>query len=106
MTEVEKKEYYSSLYDLYSSLLTEKQRSYFEDYYFNDLSLFEIADNNSVSRNAIHDQLQKVRNILDDYESKLGLLKKEKEMNLILDQYANSNNSEVRELVKKLKEME
>ena len=79
MTEVEKKEYYSSLYDLYSSLLTDKQRSYFEDYYFNDLSLFEIADNNNVSRNAIHDQLQKVRNILDDYESKLGLLKKEKE---------------------------
>ena len=106
MTEVEKKEYYSSLYDLYSNLLTDKQKSYFEDYYFNDLSLFEIADNNNVSRNAIFDQLQKVRNILDDYENKLGLLKKEKEMNLILDKYANSDNIDVRELVKELKEME
>ena len=36
---LEKKEYLSSLYDVYKSLLTEKQRTYFEDYYFLDLSL-------------------------------------------------------------------
>ena len=106
MTEFEKKEYYSSLYDLYSSLLTDKQRSYFEDYYFNDLSLFEIADNHGVSRNAVYDQLGKVVSILDEYEEKLGLLKKEKKLNDLLEEYKDSKNFEVIELINKLKEME
>ena len=106
MTEFEKKAYYSSLYDLYSSLLTDKQRSYFEDYYFNDLSLFEIADNNNVSRNAIHDQLKKVISSLEYYEEKLGLLNKEKKLNILLDEYAKSNNKEVLDLINKIKNME
>lgn len=106
MTEFEKKEYYSSLYDLYKNLLTDKQRSYFEDYYFNDLSLFEIADNAHVSRNAIYDQLKKVTDNLDNYENKLGLLKKENKLNELLEEYASSNNSEVLDLINKLKNME
>ena len=106
MTEFEKKEYYSSLYDLYKNLLTDKQRSYFEDYYFNDLSLFEIADNAHVSRNAVHDQLKKVIDNLDNYENKLGLLKKENKLNELLEEYASSNNSEVLDLINKLKNME
>ena len=106
MTEFEKKEYYSSLYDLYKNLLTDKQRSYFEDYYFNDLSLFEIADNNNVSRNAIHDQLKKVISSLEYYEEKLGLLNKEKKLNILLDEYSKSNNIEVLDLINKIKNME
>ena len=35
--------YYNNLYDCYNLLLTEKQRKYFEEYYFNNLSLSEIA---------------------------------------------------------------
>ena len=35
--------YYNSLYDCYQSLLTEKQKKYFEDYYFENLSLSEIG---------------------------------------------------------------
>ena len=45
--------YYNELYDLYGELLTDKQRKYFEDYYFNDLSYAEMADDFDVSRNAI-----------------------------------------------------
>ena len=37
--------YYNELYDLYGCLLTDKQREYFEEYYFNNLSFSEIADN-------------------------------------------------------------
>jgi len=51
--QIDKKVYYSSLYDYYQKLLTEKQCNIFEDYYFNDYSLSEIADNLNVSRNAI-----------------------------------------------------
>ena len=37
--------YYNNLYDLYGELLTDKQREYFEDYYFNNLSFSEMAEN-------------------------------------------------------------
>ena len=36
--------YYNELYDLYGDLLTDKQKKYFEDYYFNNLSFSEMAD--------------------------------------------------------------
>ena len=37
--------YYTELFDFYGTLLTEKQQNYFKDYYFNNLSLSEIAEN-------------------------------------------------------------
>ena len=49
-----------SLYDLYYNLLTDKQRDYFEEYYFSDLSISEIAINFDISRNGVHDQLKRV----------------------------------------------
>ena len=41
---LEKKEYYINLFDFYESLFTEKQRRCFREYYFQDLSLGEIAE--------------------------------------------------------------
>ena len=38
--------YISELYDYYQSLLTDKQKEYFEDYYFENLTIQEIADEN------------------------------------------------------------
>lgn len=55
---MENRELIIAYYDLYASLLTEKQRLYFEDYYFMDYSLSEIADNYNVSRNAIYDLIK------------------------------------------------
>ena len=68
--------YYNNLYDLYGSLLTDKQRKYFEDYYFNNLSFSEMADNYKVSRNAVFKQIHIVTDKLEEYEKKLGLLDK------------------------------
>ena len=73
---IEQREELIELYDLYYKLLTNKQREYFEEYYFDDLSIGEIAINHEVSRNAVHDQLKKVIANLEDYEEKLGILKK------------------------------
>lgn len=74
--ELQKREHLIELYDIYGQLLTDKQRSYFEDYYYLDLSISEIAENNSISRNGVFDQLKRVQNILIDYEEKLHLLEK------------------------------
>lgn len=72
--------YYGELYDLYQQLFTDKQRTYFEDYYFQNLSLGEMAENYQVSRNAIFRQLHIVTNKLEEYEEKLHLLKKKKKL--------------------------
>lgn len=76
--------YYNELYDLYGKLLTDKQQEYFENYYFNNLSLSEMAENYGISRNAIHKQLKIVIDKLNDYEDKLRLNKKLKALDLII----------------------
>ena len=65
--------YYNNLYDCYQKLLTEKQRIYFEEYYFNNLSLSEISENYNVSRNAAYKQIQITIKKLIEYEEKLKL---------------------------------
>ena len=70
---MENKLYLTELYDYYKELLTEKERVYFEDYYFDNLTMEEIADNNEVSKNAVSKTLIEVKNKLNDFESKLNL---------------------------------
>jgi hypothetical protein len=72
--------YYNNLYDLYGKLLTEKQREYFEDYYFNNLSFSEMAENYDVSRNAVFKQIHIVVDKLIEYEEKLELFKKKNKL--------------------------
>lgn len=75
--------YYNNLYDCYYELLTDKQRSYFEDYYFKNLSLSEISDSYNVSRNAIYKQINLTKEKLDEYESKLKLFEKKQKLEKI-----------------------
>ena len=75
---MEERNYLIILYDYYGELLTDKQRMYFEDYYFNNLSLGEISENDGYSRNAIHKNIKTAEEKLYFYEEKLGLYKKKK----------------------------
>ncbi len=75
---MDKHDYIVILYDYYSSLFNEKQRKYFEDYYFNNFSLSEMSENMKVSRNAIHKVLKNVESKLLGYEECLGLYHKDK----------------------------
>lgn len=83
--------YYSSLYDIYKDLLTEKQQKYFEEYYFLNLSLQELADNYKVSKNAVYKQVQNATKKLVYYESKLKLLKKKEILEDIIEQIDDNN---------------
>ena len=65
--------YITNLYEYYKELLTDKERLYFEDYYYDNLTMEEIADNNAVSKNAVSKTLIEVKNKLNDFESKLKL---------------------------------
>ena len=86
--------YYNSLYDLYGSLLTDKQKEYFEDYYFHNMSFSEMADDYSVSRNAAFKQVHIVMEKLDEYEEKLKLYEKK---NTLLELANIIDNKEVKE---------
>ena len=77
---MDKELYLASLYDYYKELLTDKQQSYFEDYYFDNLTLSEISENNNISRNAVSKQLLNIKEKLYEYESKLHLYKNNEEI--------------------------
>ena len=77
---MEKKVLLSEVYVYYRDLFTDKQKEYFDDYYLNDLSLGEIADNYGVSRNAIFNQIKIVEERLDFYEKVIGLKRKREEV--------------------------
>ena len=78
---MEDKIYLNYLFDYYGKLLTDKQRLYYIDYYFNDLSLSEISINYNVTRNAVFKSLKEIENKLNYYQS-------------ILHLYQNKNNIE------------
>ncbi|NLL02263.1 MAG: DNA-binding protein [Mollicutes bacterium] len=81
--------YYSALYDYYHNLLTDTQKKYFVDYYFNNLSLQEIADNYEVSKNAISKTLIEVTNKLEELEQNLNLYHNHEKIKNILKDYPN-----------------
>lgn len=67
-------------FDLYKSLLTEKQNQLFELYYFKDYSLTEIASFHNVSRTSVYDILKTAEKNLLHLESKLKLSEKNQEL--------------------------
>ena len=79
--EINKREEIIELYDIYGLLLTDKQRMYFEEYYFMDISLQEIADNYEISKNGVFDQIKRTIHTLELYEEKLMLRKKIEKIN-------------------------
>ncbi len=90
MENLEKKEQLNELFDVYQSLLTQKQIEYFRYYYQDDYSLQEISDLLHVSRNAIFDQLKKVEAHLFSYEEKLNIVKNKQKRLEILNQLDKS----------------
>lgn len=64
------------LFDFYGSLLTEKQQEAIQLYYYQDLSLSEIAERLEISRQGVYDHLHRGEEALRDYEVKLGLIQR------------------------------
>ena len=90
---------YTKLFDCYGELLTEKECDVFQDYYFENLSMQEIADNNRVTKSAVHKTLQSAIEKLDLYEKKLGLNRKNDILNSILEY------DDIEEIKNKIKEV-
>lgn len=105
--ELEKNNRMNYLISFYENLLTSKQKEYIEEYYVDDFSLSEIAENYQVSRQAVYDNIQRTEKILEEYESKLHLYHNFLECNQQLkdiQQYVDQHyaDQKLSELLKKL----
>ncbi len=97
------------LYDIYGPLLTDKQQSCMELYFCDDLSLAEIAAELEVSRQAVHDLIHRVEQLLERYEAKMKLLErteKQEQLRLkacsMLDEYTKTQDKELLNRLKNL----
>ncbi len=67
---------FSLLIDFYGNVLTDKQRDALELYYNQDLSLAEIAEHTSITRQGVRDNIKRGESVLLELEQKLGFYKK------------------------------
>ena len=68
------------LIDFYGDMLTEKQRSFLEYYYNDDLSLSEIAENEGITRQGVRDAIKRAEGQMLEMEERLGMAKRFAEM--------------------------
>ena len=66
----------SLLFDFYGEMLGDHKKQIFEDYVLNDLSLAEIADEEGISRQGVHDIVKRCTKQLKEYEAALHLVAK------------------------------
>ena len=62
----------SYLLDFYGDVLTEKQQAVMEQYYNDDFSLAEIAENFGITRQGVRDSIKRGEGILLELEDKVG----------------------------------
>lgn len=63
------------LLDVYGDLLSERQQRITRDYFYDDLSLSEISENEGISRQGAHDIIKRSEQLLLFYEEKLNYSK-------------------------------
>ena len=101
----------SILCEIYGKLLTEKQKDAINDYYNNDLSLSEIAENQGVSRQAVRNLIKSGEEKLLEYENALELLKTKQQSQKIIksisskidELYSTSQNEKTKQTLKQIK---
>lgn len=80
----------SLLLDYYGSLLTEKQKNYFDLYYNQDLSLAEIAEQEGISRQGVHDAISRTQEALLSAEESIGCIARAQKLRLAAEEISAS----------------
>ncbi len=83
---MENRDYLNSLFDIYKDLLTEIEQDTFKNYYFEDLSLTEIAENRHITKASVSKTLKQVETKLINYETKLNILKTKQTLTNLLNE--------------------
>ena len=83
---MENREYLNSLFDLYKELLTPTEQETFIDYYVEDLSLQEIADNRKITKSSVGKTLKNATEKLEEYERIIKNYQTKKELSMLLEE--------------------
>jgi len=86
------REYSIKLFDYYGVLLTDHQKDVMDEYFNNDLSMNEIADNLNISKSAVQDLIKRTLNQLDEYENSLKLIEKDNKFDIVLNDMRKQSN--------------
>lgn len=105
MESFEEKQQVSMLLDIYGGLLTERQRTFIQLHYHEDLSYGEIAETENISRQAVHDTIQHGKKALLSFDEVLKLSERKDNQNKQVDTVSNENSLPVQELKKIVKEL-
>ena len=93
---------YSLLLDYYGELLTTHQVEILEEYFNEDLSMNEIADNYSISKSAVQDLIKRSISQLENYEKVLNLITKDKQLESIINEMKNEKNEVLDKYINKI----
>lgn len=99
------REYNSLLLEYYGELLTKHQQDILDEYFNEDLSMNEIAENLMISKSAVQDLIKRSLVQLNDYEKALKLIQKDKKMNVILEEMKAENNELLNSFIQKIEKI-
>ena len=80
------------LLDYYGNLLTKHQQEILDEYFNEDLSMNEIADNYMISKSDVQDLIKRSIVQLDSYEKALKLIERDRKLDSILEEMKNEKN--------------
>jgi predicted DNA-binding protein YlxM (UPF0122 family) len=86
MSAISKFETIGRLLQKYGILLTSHQQKVMERYYFYDLTMQEIAEEQHITRSAVSEVIKQSLEKLSEFEEKLQLLRRDEDIELLLDQ--------------------
>lgn len=86
---MKEREYILALYEIYKELLSDREKDYFENYYYEDYNLQEIADNYEVSKSYVGKYINEIESKLKKFEKALKLHDKFNRIRSIIDEEEN-----------------
>lgn len=95
--------YANELLDCYEELFNKNQKDILNDYFRNDYSMQEIAENHNISKQAVSIQINRCLKQLEKYEDIFKIVQKDKEIDTLIDEMLKSNNENIIAYASKLK---
>ncbi len=96
---MKEREYLLTLYEIYKNILSDKEKSYFEYYYFEDYSMQEIADNNNVSKSYVGKYIKSIENKLIHFENELNINDKNNKIRSIIKNIDDDTRNKIEDLL-------
>lgn len=95
----------SLLLDYYGVLLTRHQQDILDEYFNEDLSMNEIADNLHISKSAVQDLIKRSLTQLNEFEKKLKLIARDQKLNHILEEMKKQDDKKITDFANKIEKI-